>query len=102
MSQKRIRTRKPRPRHSDCDIQGVKRGYELADIYLNCGEHGYRRGAFHWFIEDPPVSDAKSVWLVCIDCAERMERDPAFKESCRPAFEEFQRLKDELRRGKRA
>jgi hypothetical protein len=42
-------------------------------------------------VEGGDISNPKHCWLVCRDCARRMDADPAFREMGRPAFEQFQR-----------
>jgi hypothetical protein len=45
--------------------------------------------ALHLFVGGNPAA-LENTWIVCVHCAERMDRDPSFKESMRPLFEGYQ------------
>jgi hypothetical protein len=66
--------------------------YEIADDYIFCGEHGERvPAAFHLYVKNGDPNNLEHGWMVCLKCAQRMDRDPKFRARARPAFEEFQR-----------
>jgi hypothetical protein len=45
------------------------------------------------------TDNLEHAWLICVKCAQRMDRNPAFREAARPAFEEYQRrLREYVRR----
>lgn len=75
------------------------------DQFIQCREHGYRvRGAIHLFVPGGDIDNVEHTWLVCLECARRMDRSKAFRAKSRPAFERYQKhmrqyLAEDARRG---
>ena len=65
--------------------------YVPIDEFIQCGEHGYHvRAAIHLFVTGGDIDNPEHTWLVCLACAARMDRDPAFRARSRVAFERYQ------------
>jgi hypothetical protein len=76
--------------------------YIAIDEYLLCSKHGHGkrvRGAIHLFVEGGDINNPRHTWLVCLNCARRMDRDRFFKASSRFAFEEYQQHMSEVLSG---
>jgi hypothetical protein len=69
--------------------------YEAVDEFIQCvwrGQHGQRvRAAIHLFVENGDINNPEHSWMVCLECAKDMDRDPVYKATKRAAFEEYLR-----------
>ena len=72
--------------------------YMMYGEKIACDEHGTTKAAMHRYVEDPTVPEEDSFWLVCLDCAKRMDTDPEFKASKRPHFDLYQRHRRQYER----
>jgi hypothetical protein len=56
--------------------------YDVVDERLDCGKHGRRaRAAIHLNVENGDLNNPEHAWMVCLECAQRLDRDPKCKAS---------------------